>query len=222
MGKSRFVAIAAAAAIVTSCDKDGRTGIGIPIVAVDVPVAEKVLGPNAISIDPFRQQFVKTPGIFHFKEDGTIFQICEYDTSEQSRISGMRQENVSSQDVVEDSLSSVRIRVTVLGGTVEQPYRKIKVSGYSVKRVFSADSRSASDWIISNVADRCTTEVLPSNRPYLVCDGGGHCCKCRDRDRWWSSRHQPSLRSNSSFGGNTRGSSGTGHQPSICHIRACG
>lgn len=166
----------AATSLLAGCDPDPKKyaseGLNAVALRVEKSVAKKVLGEDAISVDPFTGNNISTPGIYRAVKSGSggfyFKQICEYDTSQQLAIKDMRSDKVTSTEIVEDSLSPIRIKVTVLGKELSQPYTKIKVSSYSIKRVYSGNSSSAEDWVLANVADECKNSILPKNKPYLV------------------------------------------------------
>lgn len=168
----RFAAVFSSLIILGGCHDgtfhtSGGGGSISPIRKVTQSVAVKVLGKGAFSVDPFIGSDIKTPGIFRILDDGQFAQICEFDTSQQSKISGMRSETIQDTEIVEDSISPINIRVTYLTNTVELPYRKIKVSGYNIKRVYSGNSNSPSRYILDNLGDDCP-DVLSRNRPYVI------------------------------------------------------
>ncbi|MHA7876276.1 MAG: hypothetical protein ACX938_12730 [Roseivivax sp.] len=134
------------------------------------PVAEKALGKGAFHIDPFRANFITTPGIYNVRE-GQVRQICERDTSLIETISEMRKARVPEERIIEDSLLGASFTVNVLGQDWTYPYRKIKVTGYTIERVFSGDSGSPEDWILKNLGEQCRESVLPRNKPYMVVTG---------------------------------------------------
>ncbi|MBB4952714.1 hypothetical protein H4S14_000756 [Agrobacterium vitis] len=168
--------VIAAASLLAGCDTTSQKYrpevVKSVTLRVEKSVAKKVLGEEAISVDPFTGNNISTPGIYRAVKNGSggfyFKQICEHDTSQQLAIKEMRSDRVPSTEIVEDSLSPVRIKVTVLGKELSQPYTKIKVSSYSIKRVYSGSSVSPEDWILNNVADDCKKLILPKNKPYLV------------------------------------------------------
>ncbi|WP_395517841.1 hypothetical protein [Pseudorhizobium flavum] len=131
-------------------------------------VAVKVLGHDAYSVDPFVGSTIRTPGIYAIVGGSNFRQICEYDTSLQLAIRDMRVVHEESDEIVEDSLSPVTLKVRVVGQNLQVPYRKIKVSGYTIKRVYSGDSRPPEEWILANVNEVCRSQVLERNKPYIV------------------------------------------------------
>jgi hypothetical protein len=135
---------------------------------VSISVAEKVLGSGAFSIDPFTGSDIRVPGIYKIVGASQFVQVCEYDTSLQTPIREMRVVVENNDEIVEDSLHPVTIRVKVAGQNLEPRYRKIKVSGYTVRRVYSGDSRTPEEWILANVNETCRNEILPRNKPYLI------------------------------------------------------
>lgn len=165
----------AASIVIGGCAQRGGTvtnGVVSPYLPVDISVAKKALGMDAISVDPFTGNDITIPGIYRVIRDSSgnisFKQICENDTTQQSAINSMRSKEVSNSEILEDSLSPVRIKVTVPGMSLSQPYKKIKVSGYKIKRVYSGDSGYPEDWIINNVEIKCKSETLKENKPYVV------------------------------------------------------
>lgn len=173
--KSRIAGLLAAGVLLAGCTQyagsvsGGVSAISMP---VEVSVARKALGENAISVDPFVGNDITIPGIYNISKNQSgrisFTQICENDTSLQTAIKEMRSKITDNSEILEDSLYPIKIKVNVLGVNLSQPYMKIKVSGYKIKRVYSGDSDSPENWILSNVAADCRDNVLPNNKPYIV------------------------------------------------------
>lgn len=152
-------------AILSGCTPDQMEGI--PQQQVAVSVAQQALGSGAISIDPFLGQDIRTPGIYRFVAPGEVKQICEFDTSLQSAISGMRSEEIASTEILEDRLVNGELAVAMPFVEWSIPYKKIKVSGYKTRRVYSGNSEASEDWITANVGENCR-DILDRNKPYIV------------------------------------------------------
>ena len=138
--------------------------ISLPVVE---SVAVKALGAGAFSVNPFVGSDIKVPGIYKILKGGRFEQICEFDTSLQLNIKSMRRETTEDSEIIEDSLLPVKIKVQYLANTYEIPYQKIKVSGYSVTRVYSGNSNNPSEYVMENLGDGCPT-ILARNLPYVV------------------------------------------------------
>ena len=152
-------------ALLAGCDSKQEEGL--PKQQIAVSVAQQALGSGAISIDPFLGQNIRTPGIYRFVLPGEVKQICEFDTTLQSAISEMRSEEKASTEILEDRLANGELAVTIPFVEWSIPYKKIKVSGYKTRRVYSGDSGSSEEWIIKNVGENCS-DILDRNRPYVV------------------------------------------------------
>ena len=138
-------------------------------VPVVVSVAEKALGPEAYFVDPFVRSEITTPGIWAVRKSGRYIKLCENDFNKQNALVEMANASTTTSvpEVIEDSLSEVRIKVKVLGDPYELPYRKLRVSGYKIIRAPSLSSQSAEQYILDNVYKNCP-EVLEENRPYFI------------------------------------------------------
>lgn len=163
--KIHIVTLICAALILAACDLDNHrtNNISLP---VTLSVAEQALGSDAYSIDPFRRNDITTPGIYNVR-DQQARQICEYDTTLTSAISDMRKNSETFDQIIEDVVVDANLRVNVFGQTWDTPYRKVKITDYTVTTVLSGDSRAPAEWIIENLAAQCK-EILQRNRPYII------------------------------------------------------
>lgn len=171
MNKYNF--ILAASVLLAGCQtpKDIGRGLVDPNgnVPVVVSVAEKALGPEAYFVDPFVRTEISTPGIWAVRPSGRYIKLCENDFIKQNALVEMRSSNITTDvaEVIEDSLSEVRIKVRALGKPYELPYKKLRVSGYKTVRAPSLSSQTAEQYILDNVYKNCPG-VLEKNKPYFI------------------------------------------------------
>jgi hypothetical protein len=133
-------------------------------------VANQVLGDSAIPVDVGKAKRLAAPGIYQVMPDGNFSgAYCIEDFEKQAALKPIKTaQDPASSDTLDDQLGTENITFGFPGiPTINVPYRKTRVTGYTVTRAEAPDTSNFYEFVRNGVGKKCR-DYLDSGKFIVV------------------------------------------------------